>query len=82
MQIFCEDQAEVDRYWDALVADGGEESMCGWLKDRYGFSWQVVPTMLYDLSSDDPAKEKAVADAIFKMRKLDIATLQSAYDNA
>ncbi len=82
IQVFCDDQAEVDRYWDALTADGGEESMCGWCKDRFGYSWQVVPSMLYDLSSDDPAKETAVAEAIFKMRKLDIATLQAAYDNA
>jgi predicted 3-demethylubiquinone-9 3-methyltransferase (glyoxalase superfamily) len=82
MQIFCADQDEIDHYWEALTADGGEESMCGWLKDRYGFSWQVVPTMLSELDSDDPAKGKAVADAIFRMRKLDIAELQRAYESA
>jgi predicted 3-demethylubiquinone-9 3-methyltransferase (glyoxalase superfamily) len=82
VQIFCKDQAEIDHYWEALTADGGEESMCGWLKDRFGFSWQVVPEMLYELTSDDPAKEKAVAEAIFGMRKLDIAALQAAFDDA
>ncbi|EWT02061.1 3-demethylubiquinone-9 3-methyltransferase [Intrasporangium oryzae NRRL B-24470] len=82
VQIFCDDQAEIDRYWNALTADGGEESMCGWLKDKYGFSWQVVPSMLAELHSEDPAKEKAVADAIFSMKKLDIAELQRAFDTA
>ena len=82
MQIFCADQDEIDHYWDQLTADGGEESMCGWLKDRYGFSWQVVPSALYELDSDNPAKQKAVADAIFRMKKLDIAELQRAFDSA
>jgi predicted 3-demethylubiquinone-9 3-methyltransferase (glyoxalase superfamily) len=82
LQIFCADQDEIDHYWDRLTADGGEESMCGWLKDKYGFSWQVVPSALYELDSDDPAKQKAVADAIFRMKKLDIAELQRAIDSA
>ena len=82
VQVMCADQDEIDHYWSALTADGGEASVCGWLKDRYGFSWQVVPTMLRDLGPGDPAKEKAVAEAIFSMRKLDIATLQQAYDRA
>lgn len=82
MQILCRDQEEVDHYWAALTADGGEESMCGWLKDRFGFSWQVVPELLSELTSDDPAKETAVAEAIFSMRKLVIADLQAAFDNA
>jgi len=82
MQIFCADQDEIDHYWDGLTADGGEESMCGWLKDKYGFSWQVVPSTLNELESDDPAKQKAVADAIFRMKKLDIAELQRAFDSA
>ena len=82
MQIFCADQNEIDHYWDGLTADGGEESMCGWLKDKYGFSWQVVPSTLNELESDDPAKQKAVADAIFRMKKLDIAELQRAFDSA
>jgi predicted 3-demethylubiquinone-9 3-methyltransferase (glyoxalase superfamily) len=82
MQIFCADQAEVDRYWEALTADGGEEGPCGWLKDKFGFSWQVVPTMLDELASGNPAKEKALADAIFGMRRPDIAELQRAFDSA
>jgi len=82
MQVLCADQDEIDRYWDGLTADGGEESMCGWLKDKYGFSWQVVPSALNQLDSDDPAKQKAVADAIFRMKKLDIAELQRAFDSA
>ncbi len=82
MQVFCADQDEIDHYWDGLTADGGEESMCGWLRDKYGFSWQVVPSALNQLDSDDPAKQKAVADAIFRMKKLDIAELQRAFDSA
>ena len=65
-----------------LTADGGEESVCGWLKDKFGFSWQVVPSMLRQLGPGDPAKEKAVAEAIFSMKKLDIAALRRAYDSA
>lgn len=82
VQVMCADQEEIDYYWDALLADGGEESMCGWLKDKYGFSWQVVPTMLPELGSDDPKKEQAVAEAIFRMKKLNVAELQAAFDNA
>jgi predicted 3-demethylubiquinone-9 3-methyltransferase (glyoxalase superfamily) len=82
IQVMCADQAEIDHYWDALTADGGQESVCGWLKDRYGFSWQVVPTMLRELSAGGPAKEKAVAEAIFRMTKLDVAELRRAYDEA
>ena len=80
IQIMCADQDEIDHYWDALTA-GGEEGPCGWLKDRFGFSWQVVPKMLSELPSGDPSKERAVAEAIFSMRKLDVAELQKAYDN-
>jgi predicted 3-demethylubiquinone-9 3-methyltransferase (glyoxalase superfamily) len=82
VQIICDDQDEIDRYWSALTSDGGEESVCGWLKDRYGFSWQVVPSLLRRLAPGGPEKEKAVAEAIFSMRKLDIAELQRAYDEA
>ena len=82
VQIYCADQDEIDYYWAALTAGGGEEGMCGWLKDKYGFSWQVVPAMLPDLTSDDPRKGQAVADAIFGMRKLDIAELRRAFDEA
>ena len=82
LQIFCSDQEEIDHYWDGLTADGGDESQCGWLKDRFGFSWQVVPTMLNEIQSDDDAKQQAVAEAILSMKKLVIADLQAAYDEA
>ena len=82
IQVMCADQAEIDHYWDGLTADGGKVSVCGWLKDRYGFSWQVVPAMLRELSSGDPKKERAVAEAIFRMTRLEVAELQRAYDEA
>ena len=79
--IDCEDQAEVDRYWDALTADGGEPSVCGWLKDRFGVSWQVVPKVLPEyLRSDDREAAKRALDAMLKMTKLDVATLREAYE--
>lgn len=79
--IDCADQAEVDHYWNALTADGGEESMCGWLKDKYGMSWQVVPVMLGRLMSQgNAAKSNAMMQELMKMKKLDIAVLQAAYD--
>lgn len=79
LSIECEDQAEVDRYWDALTANGGEESVCGWLKDRWGLSWQVVPRRMAELfaSPDRDAAERAM-QAMLKMRKLDIAELERA----
>ena len=82
-QIDCADQAEVDYYWEKLTAEGGEESQCGWLKDKFGVSWQVVPAAIAQLmSTDNPAKAGAVMQALFKMQKIDIATLQAAYDAA
>jgi predicted 3-demethylubiquinone-9 3-methyltransferase (glyoxalase superfamily) len=79
--VNCADQAEVDRLWYALTADGGEESMCGWLKDKYGLSWQIVPTALEAMLKDpNPAKAKAATEAMLKMQKLDLAVLQAAYD--
>jgi predicted 3-demethylubiquinone-9 3-methyltransferase (glyoxalase superfamily) len=79
--IDCEDQAEVDRYWDALLADGGEESMCGWLKDRFGVSWQVVPRQLPEmLDSPDQAAAKRAMQAMLEMRKLDVAKLREAFE--
>jgi predicted 3-demethylubiquinone-9 3-methyltransferase (glyoxalase superfamily) len=75
----CQDQAEVDRYWTALTEDGGEESMCGWLKDKYGVSWQIVPTRLEELlSSRDPEQAQRVTQALFQMKKIVIADLEVA----
>ncbi len=81
--IDCEDQAEVDYYWDALTADGGEESMCGWLKDKFGLSWQVTPRQMTELLGDsDPARAGRAMQAMLQMRKLDIATLEAAANGA
>jgi predicted 3-demethylubiquinone-9 3-methyltransferase (glyoxalase superfamily) len=78
-QIPCADQAEVDYYWERL-SDGGQEDACGWVKDRYGLSWQVVPTALTEMTADpDPAKVRRAMEAMFTMKKLDIAALQKAY---
>lgn len=79
--VDCQDQKEVDYYWDKLTADGGQESMCGWLKDKYGLSWQIVPKQLGELLSD-PDKKKAgrVTRAMLQMKKLDVNLLQKAYD--
>ena len=78
--ISCEDQDEVDYYWEKLT-DGGEESVCGWLKDRFGVSWQVVPQGMEELFSDpDPERSQRAMQAMLKMRKLDIAALRSAAD--
>jgi predicted 3-demethylubiquinone-9 3-methyltransferase (glyoxalase superfamily) len=75
----CDDQAELDRYWTALTEDGGEESMCGWLKDRFGLSWQIVPAQLEELlSTGDPAKAERVTQALFQMKKIVIADLEAA----
>lgn len=81
LSIDCEDQAEVDKYWDALIADGGEPSVCGWLKDRYGVSWQVVPKVLPEMMrSPDRAAAARALEAMLNMVKLDVAELQRAYD--
>ncbi|HTU50950.1 MAG TPA: VOC family protein [Acidobacteriaceae bacterium] len=77
--VNCETQAEIDDYWKKL-SSGGQESQCGWLKDKYGLSWQVVPTGLSKWMSDDPKKSARVMNAILHMRKLDIQTLRDAYD--
>ena len=79
--INCENQAEVDRLWAALTADGGEESMCGWLKDKFGFSWQIVPTRLNELLTDaDPERSRRAMKSMLKMRKIDIAEIERAVD--
>lgn len=81
--VTCQDQAEVDYYWSALIEGGGEESMCGWLKDRYGLSWQIVPQRLYELMSDpDPARARGAAEAMLGMRKIVVADLEAAADAA
>jgi predicted 3-demethylubiquinone-9 3-methyltransferase (glyoxalase superfamily) len=78
--VSCQDQAEVDYYWSALVA-GGEPSQCGWLKDQFGVSWQVIPTLLLELLRDpDPEKSGRVRDAMMLMQKIECDTLQAAYD--
>jgi predicted 3-demethylubiquinone-9 3-methyltransferase (glyoxalase superfamily) len=78
--IECEDQAEVDYYWNKLT-DGGSEQQCGWLKDKFGVSWQVVPTALRQMLNDsDEARRDRVIQIMFTMVKLDIAALQAAYD--
>jgi predicted 3-demethylubiquinone-9 3-methyltransferase (glyoxalase superfamily) len=79
--VECKDQDEVDYYWDRLV-NGGEESQCGWLKDRFGLSWQIVPTRLNELTADpDPARAAAATKAMYGMRKIVIAELEEAVRN-
>jgi predicted 3-demethylubiquinone-9 3-methyltransferase (glyoxalase superfamily) len=80
--VNCDDQAEIDRYWNALL-EGGSAEQCGWLKDRFGLSWQIVPTVLGEMMSDpDRAKAKRAADAMLKMVKIDIAGLKAAFGGA
>ncbi|MCZ7545422.1 MAG: VOC family protein [Anaerolineae bacterium] len=77
--VSCASQEEVDDLWQKLT-DGGEEGPCGWLKDRFGVSWQIVPTVVGELLSDpDPVKAQCVAEALYKMKKIDIQTLKQAY---
>jgi predicted 3-demethylubiquinone-9 3-methyltransferase (glyoxalase superfamily) len=77
--VVTEDQAETDRYWDAIVQNGGEESACGWCKDRWGFSWQVTPRVLLDATtSSDSAAAKRAFDAMMPVKKIDVAALEAA----
>jgi len=78
--VNCETQEEVDKYWDALLADGGKTQACGWLKDKFGLSWQITPTILPELLSAGGKKAERVMQAMMKMIKLDIAELQRAAD--
>ena len=79
--INCENQAEVDELWNKLTVDGGEESMCGWLKDKFGLWWQIIPSALMELMGDkDPEKAQRVMQAMLKMNKIDIKDLKQAYD--
>ncbi len=81
LSISCQSQAEVDHYWNKLTA-GGTESQCGWLKDKYGVSWQVVPLPLTELmASSDAPRVKRMTEAMFKMKKLDIAALEKAFNS-
>ena len=78
--VKCDTQEEVDEYWDKLV-EGGQEQPCGWLKDRFGLSWQIIPNALGELLGDkDPARAKRVMDAMLKMKKIEVAKLRAAYD--
>jgi predicted 3-demethylubiquinone-9 3-methyltransferase (glyoxalase superfamily) len=78
--VTCDDQGEIDRYWDGLLAGGGTPEQCGWLRDRYGLSWQIVPAGFGEMMSDpDRARAKRVSDAMLKMVKIDIAALEAAY---
>ena len=77
--VSCENQAEVDELWAKLTADGGSESQCGWLKDKFGLSWQIIPTALGKLLGDpDPARAQRAMQAMLKMRKIDVAGLEAA----
>ncbi|MGV3719454.1 MAG: VOC family protein [Actinomycetota bacterium] len=82
LQIHCRTQEEVDHFWERLSAGGDEQAQqCGWLKDQYGVSWQVVPTLLLDMMQDaNPEKVRNVTNAMLQMKKLDIAELQRAFD--
>ena len=80
LDVTCKTQEEVDRYWSALTANGGEEGPCGWLKDRFGVSWQIVPEQLGQMLSDPKSGDsEACLNAMLKMKKIDIATLEKAY---
>ena len=79
MYVSCADQAEVDRYWDALIADGGQEQPCGWLKDRWGLSWQIIPDRLIELiRHPDPEIAHRSVQAMLRMHRIDIAALEAA----
>jgi predicted 3-demethylubiquinone-9 3-methyltransferase (glyoxalase superfamily) len=83
LSVSCADQAEVDKYWTALTADGGEEQPCGWLKDRWGVSWQIIPSRLGELLGDaDSARSQRALHAMFGMRRIVIADLEAAADSA
>ena len=78
-QVATDDQAETDRYWDAIVGNGGQESECGWCKDKWGLSWQITPRVLTDaMASPDPAVAKRAFEAMMTMRKIDVAAIEAA----
>ena len=81
--VDCADQKEIDYYWNTLTADGGEESMCGWLKDKYGLSWQIVPARFDEmLKKGTPAQASAITMALFQMQKIDLAAIEDAFASA
>ena len=81
--VDCENQKEVDELWAKLTADGGQESMCGWLKDKYGLSWQIIPKGLVEMLNDsDPVRAQRVMQAMLQMHKIDIAGLRQAYEQS
>ena len=80
LMVLCDDQAELDKYWNAILETGGKPQACGWIIDRFGVRWQIVPAKFDDMMADaDPAKSKRMTDAMMKMVKLDIAELEKAY---
>ena len=82
MVVMTDNQEQTDQYWNSLIANGGRESMCGWLKDRFGFSWQIVPKRLIQLMSDpDQEKAQKVVQAMMKMQKIIISDLENAYNS-
>jgi len=76
--VITEDQAETDRYWNAIVGNGGEESMCGWCKDKWGVSWQITPRILAEAMDGEPGRAKRIFEAMMTMKKIDIAALEAA----
>ncbi|RPI15854.1 MAG: VOC family protein [Ignavibacteriae bacterium] len=79
--VNCKSQAEIDEYWNKLTSNGGEESMCGWLKDKYGLSWQIVPEAWEKMMSDkDTEKSKRAMEALMKMKKIELPVLEQAYE--
>jgi predicted 3-demethylubiquinone-9 3-methyltransferase (glyoxalase superfamily) len=81
LSVDCADQAEVDRYWEAFTADGGEPAPCGWVKDKFGLSWQIVPRRLTELMNDpNPGRARRAMEAMLQMSKLDVAALERAAD--
>lgn len=79
--VTCDDQAEIDRYWDGLLAGGGTTEACGWLRDRYGLSWQIVPAVMAEMMADpDRSRARRASDAMLKMVKFDIAALEKAFN--
>ena len=81
--VITEDQEETDRYWNAIVGNGGQESMCGWCKDKWGVSWQITPRILAEaMDSADPARAKRIFEAMMTMKKIDVAAIEAAADAA